>query len=1118
MIKFFTVIFIYLLFLNGAKCVTLENSEKICFDNLLTNLGLNNGINCSNTDIVSCISNGGIFVDTLSLKSQNISYEISQRDFECFSKIIKVTIRDSKVSSSFLKGPFPSLINIYIINCSIVYSDLFLTPISSNLTLLSISSIPPQYSPIIIKLSYIKNLKSFFFLLNYVDTSTDWISLLNDFAAGGMNTVPQLTVDLKDIPVMDNIQTNSINFRTYNSPSVSGYNNIQTLINIERIYLSIITGYSEFNQFTLIPKNNSLLLLYFSTHFYPPTKMIDITNLEKLNYIDLKNVLTGFAFGGRIPLILPQSVTTFLISESKFTGVKEFIDSYPNLVFVSVGSNQITGNFSDWKNRGYTSFNVENNLLQGSVDPSWCITLAYFGYNKLSGELPSCYACHLLSVNVNNMAYGSGGGGGGIGNNNFTIPTCTTLIPNLRYIPTSQQLILYGSDLGFISSDIKGSNYGFNPIIYSKLFVANNVMEVGLPKFIDLYFQGANKTFTLSTIQKSPVVTLITASIQDDLIILEGSYFNYNTSSIQIMVGNSQCSIISSTFFKVECLLLGSNDKNTIAQVTINVRDYYYEYLEILKTNVFAYLNQTTQVKNCLEDCNSLGDGFCNTLIGKCEFKCPNNCTNPLSGTCDTLTGICNCSTNYQGEDCSIPFVHCDSDCSSSLNQGICNDVTGICNCLSNYQGSDCSIPSHFITSVIPCSIDGGEVIINGWFGNNYDGSLSSSSYNVIIGNLDCIIASINQTTIKCNLGAGTGTKNIKIINSIHSNVVFNGIGLFNYQNPIKTCPNSCTSLQNGKCNIDTGYCQCNDKFSGFDCSVPKSIVSPPTNTSINKDTGDVELINQDTTYEISIISLNEISFDGSTIIKSHSLKGNWSIEKDNQETTSTATADSNIYRFSQQLINNTCTILYTIEEIKLKDKSFTFGTTTFTVEKDSIKLSVLVKAYQYQSSLNTLQLVFYSAAANTNDNNDCNKKDTTIDTSNANNQQNSNYIQISKNSKTLVGRFINQVIADSRSTFMSSTIINDSKSSTSSSSVLLGLNLPHCNECFIDPDFSILVESDYKDSCDQSNKKNKWLIPVAVVVPVVGCAAIIIVSMVLFKKHRYSIKVFAIKLKTFKK
>ncbi|KAM9992752.1 hypothetical protein ACTFIY_010200 [Dictyostelium cf. discoideum] len=1074
--KFLLILFISYLIINLVKGQINPQDEQ-CLGQIFSNLG----VNIPTTDY--CLSNyascNGKFICTLNIQSYTSTYEFSQVDFQCFSKVTSITISNLKISSTILKGPFPNEVALSFHNCSTTYSDLFSTIINSNITYLSFDRMDQISNTINIKLSYLNRASIFIFNMLKTGSSSDYIILINDIPADSTKSFTTIAMDIKDLPPMDNIILQTLNVKTYNSPTSEGYSNIQTLKYITYLYMFISLGYSDFSQFSLIPNQNNFKIISFSGKLSPtPTGIIDLRNFSGLEQLRLSLVSTNFNYQGHIPLNLPQTVTNFEISAGNFSvGVKEFLSAYPNISSVFITNNEINANFSEWKNRGYDRFSIIDNNFQGTVDSSWCTTMATLSRNKLTGYLPSCFACHLFSTQVNFTVSG----------NLFNpIPPCTTLIPNLRFNSSSNLLYLYGDDLGFYTNDIKivtSPTNLFSPLIYSKLFYCSTFVQLNLPEILTLDFTSANQTFILSTVEKPPLVNLVTVASSSALLFFDGSFFNYNKSSIKIKVEDLTCLITQTTFNQTTCLIQGPYNKNSLAQISISVESYYTTKLKILQTNLFAYLNQSTTVYSCSLDCNSLG-GICNTLIGQCSFSCPNDCTNPLSGTCNSSTGVCNCFTDFQGLDCSLPFKACTSDCSLPLSQGSCNNQTGICQCVPNYQGSNCTIPSHYITSVIPCSIDGGEVLINGWFGNNNDGTHLLSSYNIVIGSLGCIVTSINETTITCNLGAGTGTKNIKIINSINPSVIFNGKGLFNYQNPIKTCPNSCTSLNNGKCNSNTGECECNDKFSGFDCSTPIKIIesAPPTNTSINKDTGGIELTNQDTIYEISIISLNEISIDGS-IFKSHQLKGNWS--NDN----TTITPDSNYFKFSQKLINNTCKITFTIEEIKLKDKNFTFGTTRFKVEKDSIKLSVLIQDYQYQSSLNTLQLIFYSAVgddSNSNSNsNDCNKQDTSIDTSNANNQQISNYIQISKNSKTLVGRFINQVIADSRSTFMSSTIIkdNDKSPSSSSSSVMLGLNLPHCKECLIDPDFSVLVSPDFKNSCNESNK-NKWFIPVVVVYP----------------------------------
>ncbi|KAM9978625.1 hypothetical protein ACTFIY_012373 [Dictyostelium cf. discoideum] len=55
-------------------------------------------------------------------------------------------------------------------------------------------------------------------------------------------------------------------------------------------------------------------------------------------------------------------------------------------------------------------------------------------------------------------------------------------------------------------------------------------------------------------------------------------------------------------------------------------------------------------------------------------------------------------------------------------------------------------------------------------------------------------------------------------------------------------------------------------------------------------------------------------------------------------------------------------------------------------------------------------------------------------------------------------------------------------------------MNLPHfIRSCKIDPDFSVLLSTNFKSSCpsDNDGDKKSWLIPVAVTVPVVACSVL---------------------------
>ncbi|KAM9992954.1 hypothetical protein ACTFIY_010392 [Dictyostelium cf. discoideum] len=853
--------------------------------------------------------------------------------------------------------------------------------------------------------------------------------------------------------------------------------------------------------------------------FSKPSSVIDMSVGYNLQQFSMNKAGSDFNLNGEFPIMFSNTVQDIFVQSGSFKTVPAFSN-------VSTGSVRISkSGLTDLSIYGGSAkiLDYSDNTLTGTIDKSYCDVELIVTNNNLSGTIPSCFTCYFGYPIINAGSWSKTPFYDRFKGNFFTNfisnPGCTTFAPQVRANSNLSGYVISGIDIGF-----DGISYKFNGTYPCDVSANRSGKEINCVvnvnylvnvRYASILNTWHNKNYTFAFISSPPDASLVSVSL--NTLTIGGTYFSsYMGQSIQtVTIANINCTISATNFFEIVCTTLSTIPSPSTSDSQLLTISNSNETKKFYIQTLDGYSNS----KTCPNDCSTNSKGICDLSTGICvcnigfegsdcsSVQCfVQNCSG--FGMCNTTTGECKCDSSHQGYGCSLPFIPCQSDCSQQLNQGSCNNQTGICQCSTNYQGSDCSIPIVNITSVIPCAVDGGEVSIIGWFGN--DKTLSLASYNVSIGILDCIITSINQTVITCNVGAGKGTKDIKIINSIHPNIIFIGYGLFNYQNPIKTCPNDCTSPKNGKCNSNTGECECNDSFKGFDCSTIIEITTPSTNSSIDKDTGGATIGNQKTNYEVSILSLNEISIDGSTIIKSHPLEGNWSIDNNQTKTT----PDSNIFIFSQKLINNTCTIFYTIEEITLKDKSFTFGTTTFKVEKGSIKLSVLIRDYQYQSSLNTLQLIFYSGAIDTNDDDDdCNKKETTINTSNLNNQQNLNYIQISKNSKTLVGRFINQVISDSRPTFMTSTIINDNNNNKS---IKIGLNLPHCFECSIDPDFSVLVNSDFKESCDKS-KKNNWIIPVSVVVSVVGFSLLITISIIIYIKHKYRFKIISTKLKPFR-
>ncbi|KAK5575152.1 hypothetical protein RB653_010408 [Dictyostelium firmibasis] len=441
-----------------------------------------------------------------------------------------------------------------------------------------------------------------------------------------------------------------------------------------------------------------------------------------------------------------------------------------------------------------------------------------------------------------------------------------------------------------------------------------------------------------------------------------------------------------------------------------------------------------------------------------------------------------------------IPTIDCPNNCNEGQNQGICQS-DGTCKCLDGkWFGIDCSFPYHFISSVLPSTTKGGEASFIGSFGNIHN------EISLLISGTNCPITFNSSSLIKCSAPPGTGTKNVTLTQNL---LTFTGYNIYKYIE-ISTslpCPNKCSN--NGICNTTTGFCICNSGFGLFDCSaLVNTDNGGGSNTTIDTGTGSINLTNSQTNFQISIKSLIEIDIYGG-VVKSYSLLNNWTFNKTENE------LEPNKYILKQQIINNnssspggstnsSCIVTSIIEEIKEKNgKEFTFAGSTFIAPSGSIKFTISISNYTYQSNLNSLKLdlVSLTDGDNVESTTDCNSKQTEIDTSNVNDLTTFNYIKISKNNRILEGRFINKVISDGRSTFFTTTTRNNSNS------IITTLNLPHCvSECIIDPDFSVLISNDYKFKCDSENSR-KWFLPVVITVPIVGCMLIIIFGVILYKK-----------------
>ncbi|KAM9971448.1 hypothetical protein ACTFIW_011426 [Dictyostelium discoideum] len=332
-------------------------------------------------------------------------------------------------------------------------------------------------------------------------------------------------------------------------------------------------------------------------------------------------------------------------------------------------------------------------------------------------------------------------------------------------------------------------------------------------------------------------------------------------------------------------------------------------------------------------------------------------------------------------------------------------------------------------------------------------------------------------TSIRSNFSIALPSYSGKIydITFNQNDIVYQLRNGYSYLEIFKNCPNNCTNSNQGNCNTSNGeFLKRNNNTGGNNGGNP----------SIDPSTGGTNITDNQVNFQIYFKNLFEIDFNGN-IVNQYSLRSNWTLNK---------TKDSqanNIYKLTQ-IIQQSCEIVTLIEEISTS-KQYSFAGSTFTLDAGSIKLTISISNYIYNSSLNTLQLQLISSVDNESEESDCDIKQVST---NETNTSSFKYIKISKDNRVLQGRFINQILSDGRPTYLSIDINNNGNS------VIATLNLPHfVNQSIIDPDFSVLLETDFKSECDTKNSR-KWLIPVAVAVPIVGLCSIGVIVYFLYRKH----------------
>ncbi|EGC33345.1 hypothetical protein DICPUDRAFT_36866, partial [Dictyostelium purpureum] len=925
-----------------------------------------------------------------------------------------------------------------------------------------------------------------------------------------------------NVPNFYNINVNELRVWLIDKDSTLSLENLNTLNKVVTFQIKF-DGEMDF-PIPLGSSNNR----YESLKIFGSFKVVDKSGYELpdscLYYYQFKES-PNFNINGKLPFKkYPKNLTTLSIYAS---GLTIFPTDLPNTIEALDIKNNFLSNNGELPDLSmYPLLNylyLYNTGFSGSIPESYCSLLCSFPFNNLTGTWPQCKVCYesdFFTSFDNNPLLQKG--------------VCDTgsLVPSLKIVGISgnKYLFLTGNNLGLSGPHIQKYNLYFSVGVKQSEYNLLWSPSYGeIPETIVVTI--GPRDFKLATIDLTPIFINISGSGNEYNI--TGSNFSYNKADFKVMFENIEGTIKYIDFNTITVQFDNPEDLpngDAIPAKIINIKSNLSVDFNV-KINIF---------KHCTSDCGaSSGKGSCDSKVGKCiciqkwtgdtcstPNHCPKDCSlnGILNGDCNKSTGQCKCYSGWGGFDCNSKTTtenpSTTGNCGASSGKGSCDSKVGKCICIQKWTGDTCSTPNQFLTSASSTSTKGGVVNLYGWFGTPNVG------LKIYIDGAECKpIHTISETFVNCTIGAGSGTKSIKIV---QNNKEWIGNNMFHYNEDNYSCPKDCSlnGILNGDCNKSTGQCKCYSGWGGFDCNSktttenpsttgsttttpsptnPPEIEIPKSNTTVNESTGSTVITNQQTLYEISIISLVELDVLDNVVL-TYNLTNKWVI--DNNIT------NNNIHIFKQN-ITDICNITYTVEDIK-EQRDYEFAGLQLTLDKDSIKITVSIHNYPFTGSLNKLQLRIESSVddINENINNQCNNKETSIDSELLNSNQLLNYITISKNQKVLNGRFINRVLSDNRQSFITTSLIsnttiptqtNSTQNNKNKQSFIIGINLPYFTESLtIDPDFSVLVSPSFK-KCSNSGRAS-WVLPVAIVVPCVAVVTILIVGAIVYNKNRTSV------------
>ncbi|GAM29104.1 hypothetical protein SAMD00019534_122800 [Acytostelium subglobosum LB1] len=387
------------------------------------------------------------------------------------------------------------------------------------------------------------------------------------------------------------------------------------------------------------------------------------------------------------------------------------------------------------------------------------------------------------------------------------------------------------------------------------------------------------------------------------------------------------------------------------------------------------------------------------------------------------------------------------------------------------------------VSGVSAIGQSGGSVTITGTF---YANGVADDNTTVTVDGVNCPISSMAASQVVCDLKP---TKSLGKVRMVINNAGFllDSSRLFYISPDTVACPQGCGT---GICQM--GLCTCPVGYYGPDCSYQQTPVAE-VEQELSETTPSSTTILANALFQFNITSIEELdSLDA--VVNNQSLI-QWTTIKTESDIKSTV----NYSTVTSHGANVTA-----IFDVYKTSSTVTFAGITRDYIPGTLKVSLVITGWKFQKSSNVLRVVVSTSSSIKSAESTCGA-DQTSEHYGQDSLNNLNYLVYERNDVTFYGRFINRSMSDGRPTFSATNILSQSSDGADNGTKVtrIGIYLPMCNECILDPDFSVLVNPHQEANPCASNNKSNYVI-VAAVCGSVGFVLVVVIIVAIVIKTRY--------------